>query len=345
MYKSRILSTSGRLPLLLIAAFMPLCAQQVFGPNLILNGDAESGPGSQNDAQVSSIPNWTNTGANVIVYASAYGLDTGSILPASVGKNYFSSGKSNSNLTQTVNLAASSAAIDLGNAVYTVSGYFGGYSDHDDTASLTVTYLGANNNSLGAVTIGGVKSADRYGTGLYFRRQIGLVPAGTRSATVTLSFALATASSNNNAYADNLSLVLNTPAAGGSVPGPQSDCERRCRGRFADTAECECSARRSGLGQSFQFHHRHLCKQWRRSAKTTRVPADRGKLLFLGGPSNDSSNAYQDIDISPLAAQVDAGAVKFAFGAWIGGFSSQGDYAVLSARFMNWAGTALGPRS
>ena len=44
-------------------------------------------------------------------------------------------------------------------------------------------------------------------------------PVGARSATVTLSFTLATPGSNNNAYADNLSLVLNTPAAANTFLG------------------------------------------------------------------------------------------------------------------------------
>ena len=331
----------GKLPCLLIALLTPLCAQQVFGPNLILNGDAEAGPGSQNDAQVASIPSWTNTGANVIVYTSGYGLDTGSIVPPGVGKNYFSSGKTNSNLTQTVNLSTAAAGIDAGTAVYTVSGYFGGYSDHDDYGSLTVTYLGASNNSLGAVTIGGVKSADRENTGLYFRRQIGLVPIGARSATVTLSFTLAVAGSNNNAYADNLSLVLNTPLAASTFLGRNIIVNGDAEAGLPIPPNVNLALDIPGWVRTANFTTDTYVNNGD-VGPNDQGPADRGKLLFLGGPDNPSANAYQDIDISPLAAQVDAGAVKFAFGAWIGGYSSQGDNAVVSALFMNWAGTILG---
>lgn len=65
---------------------------QVFGPNLIVDDDAETGPGSQN-AQQASIPVWTNKGANVIVYSSGYGLSAGSILPTNVGKKTSRAGR------------------------------------------------------------------------------------------------------------------------------------------------------------------------------------------------------------------------------------------------------------
>ncbi len=329
---------SRLLPFILLAT-SPVAAQ-VFGPNLIANSGAEAGTGSANDTQVGSVPSWTNSGANVITYASGYGLAPDSILPPNVGKNYFSSGKTNSTLTQTVNLASGATDIDTGNVVYTVSGYFGGYQDRDDYASLTVTYLGASNNSLNTVTIGSVKSADRAGSGLYFRRQIGLVPLGARSATVILSFTLAVAGSNNNAYADNVSLILNTPAAPSTFLGRNlivnGDAEQslplppnselapdipgwvRSASFTTDTYVGEISLRPSDPG-----------------------PPDRGTYYFLGGPDNAASYAYQDIDISPLSTQVDSGGVKFAFGAWIGGYSDQEDNAVLTTTFRNGAGGTL----
>ena len=177
-----------------------------------------------------------------------------------------------------------------GTAVYKASGYFGGYSDHDDSAALTMSYLGV---------------------------------------------------SNNNAYADNLSLVLNTPAAASTFLG--------CNLIVNGDAE-------AGIpippGNSVAFD----IPGWVRTANFTTDtyvdsgevsvkdpgPADRGKFLFFGGPENEASSAFQDIDISPLAAQVDSGSVRFAFGGWVGGYSSQEDFMVLTTKFLDWAGNTLG---
>ena len=331
------------LALVIISASCPLWSQQVFGPNLIVNGDAEAGPGSINDTQVASIPGWTNKGANVILYSTGYGLSTESIVPVNVGKNYFSSGTTNSTLTQTVSLLAGAAAIDLGTTVFTVSGYFGGFSDYEDYSTLTVTYLGASNNSLGSTTIGTVKSVDRLGSGLYLRRQIGLVPVGARSVTVTLSFILAVANSNNNAYADLLTLTLNTRAASESFLGRN----------LIVNGDAEAGLP-IPLGQSLSSD----IPGWVRTAAFTTDsygitgtgtitvkdpgPADRGKIFFTGGPDNPFSSAYQDIDVSPLTSSIDSGNTKFNFAAWLGGYDTQEDNAVLITTFMDWAGKTLG---
>lgn len=128
-----------------------------------------------------------------------------------------------------------------GTAVYKASGYFGGYLDHDDSAALTMSYLGV---------------------------------------------------SNNNAYADNLSLVLNTPAAASTFLG--------CNLIVNGDAE-------AGIpippGNSVAFD----IPGWVRTANFTTDtyvdsgevsvkdpgPADRGKFLFFGGPENEASSAFQ----------------------------------------------------
>ena len=48
--------------LLLSLLTLPLSAQSILNRNLILNGDAESGPAAQSptDPKVSSVPNWTS---------------------------------------------------------------------------------------------------------------------------------------------------------------------------------------------------------------------------------------------------------------------------------------------
>ncbi len=71
-------------------------------------------------------------------------------------------------------------------------------------------------------------------------------------------------------------------------------------------------------------------------------PSDRGSNFFAGGPSNSSSSASQVIDVSAGATSIDAGGVTFNLSAYLGGWESQGDNAVLTATFQDSQGHSLG---
>ena len=180
------------LPLLAISLISssPLAAQSIFGTNLIVNGGAEAGAGSGSSTLITNIPGWTSKGANVITYASGYGIETGDIVPIGAGKNYFSNGSTSSSLTQSISLAAAASAIDNGVASFDASGYFGGYANYDDSAAMTSRFSTRSGTSLSVHhhrrrEIGGSRF-----NGMYLRRQIGAVPVGTRSATVTVNFTI-----------------------------------------------------------------------------------------------------------------------------------------------------------
>jgi hypothetical protein len=64
-------------------------------------------------------------------------------------------------------------------------------------------------------------------------------------------------------------------------------------------------------------------------------PADRGNRFFSGGTNDALSTASQGIDVSSLAAAIDAGKIAYDFSAWIGGFANQNDYATVTATFFN----------
>ena len=70
-------------------------------------------------------------------------------------------------------------------------------------------------------------------------------------------------------------------------------------------------------------------------------PPDRGKSLFEGG-NTPRSTATQTVALTPFGADIDAGSVTYAFSAWIGGYTSQGDNAVVSIRFTDARDAALG---
>lgn len=77
-------------------------------------------------------------------------------------------------------------------------------------------------------------------------------------------------------------------------------------------------------------------------------PSDRGANFFFGGYSYAASNqasAYQDIDLSFAATEIDAGAVTYDFSGWLGGYTSQSDSSVLTVSFYSAAGQVLGNAS
>jgi hypothetical protein len=75
-------------------------------------------------------------------------------------------------------------------------------------------------------------------------------------------------------------------------------------------------------------------------AGTSPGPTLRGRNFFLGGTTNGS--ILQRIDISDIGSDVDDPGVDYTLAGWFGGAASQGDAAMLSARFLNASGSVLG---
>jgi uncharacterized protein (TIGR03437 family) len=316
-------------------------AQSVFGTNLIVNPGAEAGTGSGSAILVSSIPGWTSKGANVITYASGYGVQTGDIVPIGAGKNYFSNGSTSSSLTQSISLPGATSAIDAGTASFDASGYFGGYTDHDDSAAMTVAFLNGSGTSLSSVTIGGLKGADRNGTGMYLRRQIGAVPTGTRSVSVTMNFIIVSASSQNNAAADNLSLVINSQATLPTIFGSNLIVNGNGESALQSLTNNDFAVDIPAWVRTPFFTTDGYGASGADMALDSPAPPDKGKLYFYGGNSNPLSTGYQDIDLSQGAFAIDNGTVTFALSGWLGGYSSQDDNLTATVKFMNWSGALL----
>ena len=74
-------------------------------------------------------------------------------------------------------------------------------------------------------------------------------------------------------------------------------------------------------------------------------PALRGKNFFAGGPSASESTGTQLISISDLMSSVDAGLITFDLSAYLGGFSSQRDNAILTLNFLDVASGILSAAS
>lgn len=185
-------------------------------PNLIQNPGGESSVGSSDGNPVAA-PKWTSKPKGLFTPVK-YGA--GSIFPTSStpgppsrGKNFFAGGpfltQPTVTASQSISLAAYATAIGKGSVKYTVSGWFGGATDQDDNAKLSVTFKSATGATVGTSgSIGGFKAANRGNiTKLLPATKAGAVPKTARTAVVTLTMQWAQGI-YIDAYCDNLSLVL-----------------------------------------------------------------------------------------------------------------------------------------
>jgi Phosphoesterase family len=221
----------------------PASAAAVESPNLLANPSAEFGDPSLSGYSSVTIPGWTVTGTpTVIKYGTprrpawplgkpaptlpaALAFPTSQNGPPDGGAQFFGGGDvATATLTQTVDLSGAAPQIDTGTVPYRLSGWLGGWTTDPSEASVTVTFLAADQQSqLGAGKIGPVSNFERrLKTVLLERETIGTIPAGTRSArvVVTLKENNKIFGSYNNAYADNISFTVGLPLPPPPQPTP-----------------------------------------------------------------------------------------------------------------------------
>lgn len=191
-------------------------AAATVGTNLLVNGDAEAGPGSGSGNDVEPVPGWFTTSNFTVVQYGAPGFSDSSVSAAiGGGANFFAGGPDTffSSATQTIDVGDLAPIIDSGGETATLSGFLGGFDGQDDEIIVTASFLDSMAITLGAVSIGPVTEPDRDGlTTLLFRSIDGAIPEGTRFIQVQMD-AMRIEGGYDDGYADNLSLVV-----GGGVP-------------------------------------------------------------------------------------------------------------------------------
>ena len=216
----RLFPTSGKgLTLALVTALVVLDAgassqnASIFDRNLVVNGDAEAGPGTPDAGQPPiSPPGWKTTGNfTVAQYGGSGGLpartDPG---PNNRGLNFFSGGPSNpaSSARQRIDVSAGAAAIDAGAVRYKFWAFLGGFEGQEDHTVISATFDDAGGRGLGVATIGPVTAADRKNTtGLLPRGAAGAIPVGTRSVEIVIA-ATRFEGAYNDGYSDNILFSL-----------------------------------------------------------------------------------------------------------------------------------------
>ncbi|NHZ87858.1 PEP-CTERM sorting domain-containing protein [Massilia sp. CCM 8733] len=194
-------------------------APAVSGQNLIVNGNAEAGAGS-NDGGTVTVPGWTVSGGLTSVNYGASGgfpgpADAG---PQNRGKNFFAGGVNTpaSRAVQVIDLGGYSDAIKGGQSQFDLSGWLGGYATQSDSATLTAVFRDKSGNTLFSKSLAPVSVSDRGGlNNLVYRESHGFIPVGSALVDIVLDMNRAEGSYNDG-YADNLSFSVT------AVPEPSS---------------------------------------------------------------------------------------------------------------------------
>ena len=186
--------------------------------NLLVNPGAEAGPGAADSGTQLPLPGWTvESTFTAVQYGTPAFLTAADGAALGGGVNFFAGGPGGaaSAATQVVDVSGAAAEIDAGKVGATLSALLGGYSSQTDHAAVTATFLNAGGAPAGAVALPTVTSTDRnLTTALVARTASAAVPAGTRQISVRID-AIRDDGSYNDAYIDNVSLVL---GAGGGRP-------------------------------------------------------------------------------------------------------------------------------
>jgi hypothetical protein len=178
------------------------------GVNLLLNPGAEIGASSDDDTGVNPPPDWTTTGNFTQEEYTASSV----VAPSDGSASFFYGGPGNSESTasQTVSISDLTTQINAGQVDFTLSGELGGYQNQDDHIVLSVTWLDASGDTLATDDAPIVYAETRGDTSEFLPESVsGAVPVGAVSATVEMDSTRAQGS-DNDGYADNVSLILNT---------------------------------------------------------------------------------------------------------------------------------------
>jgi uncharacterized protein (TIGR03437 family) len=275
------------------------------------------------------IPGWTRTGKTDVVPYGRF-MDLTHPAPLNHGNHYFVGGWSNANstLSQDIDLSAGAATIDGGGVTFDASAYLGDDFGKPDHAAMTVTFYDGGGQGLKTVTLGPAGAM-----GMMFQRRIGAVPKLARKVTVAVEFTRL-AGVDNDGAADELSLVLNAPAALGSVlnrnllinPGAES-------GPLAAAGQLAIDV-----------------PGWTRTTPFTveRIPSgmagspNRGAAVFTASGDSEVAIGVQDVDVSAAAAQIDSASVQYALSGWIGGYAARGGSTDLRVEFRDGNESGLG---
>ena len=255
------------------------------------------------------------------------------------------------------------SAVKAGGQPFKLTGDVGGYSTQSDYAEVVATFENSDGASLGTAQIGPATPADRANVsellpdGVY-----GTLPAATSKILVTIitgavnSGAVSTGA-NSDGIADNLNLTIGQTASGQSWTAPCPTADTVTPALDANLIEnpgAEDYTAATALGAPLT-DDQTIADCWTsasplspidgtQESRTSTYPGVTGARDFYGGtnPSTVSipgitTTGTQKIDLSGI----DAGGQAFELSGDLGGYSTQSDYATVTAAFQDAKGDTL----
>ena len=327
---------------ILLAAAQMVQAQSILGTNLIVNGDAEMGKaGTDLKTPVATIPGWTTQSGKptVLPYNATGYVQLTDPTPPHPGFQYFAAAFPSlpAVISQTIDISPAASLINAGNAEFIGSAYMGSIGGLSMGTQMAIAFQNANGQTFSTVIVGSFMFplATSGTSGMFFQQQIGLVPVGTVRVTISLTLQ---DGNLDTGVADSLSFMLtqvgNKPSLGtnlvvngGAEAGPNAALPAHALYVPGwSTTKNEASVAPYG-GAAWV-------------SPTDPGPPDRGTSVFCGWL--DSTDLFQDIDVSAAASLIDSAQVTYVVSGWLGGSNSV-IAATLTYEFFDWSGKQLAP--
>ena len=250
------------------------------------------------------------------------------------------------------------SALKAGGQPFKLTGDVGGYATQSDYAVVQATFEDANGASLGTAEIGPATAADRGGVsellpdGVY-----GTVPTGTAKVLVTVITQAINAGADSDGTADNLNLTIGQSATGQNytAPCPSADVvSPALNSNLIENGGAEDYTAATALGAPIG-DDQTIADCWTSSSplspqdgtqesRTSTYPGVTGGRVFYGGTNpaavsipGIATTGTQTIDLSSLAVD----GQPFELSGSLGGYSTQSDYATVSATFKDAKGDTL----
>jgi hypothetical protein len=225
--------TSIIVPLVVVGAVSNVehAAAAIPQGNLVVNGDAETGPGATDSFTSACPPAWTCSagpepgGPTAVRYGTPGFPDIAEGQRIGGGLNFLAGGpnQATSGISQLVNVSGAIPEIDTGQGQLTVSACLGGNGAEPDSALLTAGFY-SDTALLGQAGPLTVTQSDRNdATKLLLRSSSGPVPTGTRQILLEVRFNRG-APAYNDGYVDNVTVTMSglgtLPPATTCLAGP-----------------------------------------------------------------------------------------------------------------------------
>ena len=250
------------------------------------------------------------------------------------------------------------STLKAGGQPFKLTGDVGGYSSQSDYAEVVATFEGTDGTSLGTAQIGPATAADRGNVsellpdGVY-----GTLPAGTVKILVTIITGAVNAGANSDGVADNLNLTIGQSVVGQSytAPCPTADVVTPALNtNLIENGGAEDYTAATALGAPLG-DDQTIADCWTsasplspvdgtQESRTSTYPGVTGSRVFYGGtnPSTVSipgitTTGTQTIDLGSLSAD----GQPFELSGDLGGYSTQSDYATVTATFQDAKGATL----